>query len=310
MSVSAWDEIRTAYHVARAGTVSGAAQDLGVHHATVIRHIDSLEARLGAKLFQRHARGYTPTEAGNDLLRVAQVTDDQFAQLASRISGGGAEVSGDLTITSLVELSSLIAPVLTGIQREHPELSVRYLTGERLFRLEYGEAHVAVRAGRMPQDPDNVVQPFVPECMALYASRDYVDFHGLPKNDSDLSEHRFVGHGTQSTRGPSDVWMRNALPSSSIVFRGADNRVLAEAVMAGVGLGFLSPWDAARNTDLVCVMPNRPEWTSPMWLVTHVDLHRTAKVQTALAALKQASQSWPEAWFPTQPASESEADSA
>ena len=53
-----WDEVRTAYHVAHEGTVSGAAAALGVHHATVIRHIDALEARLGTKLFQRHARGY------------------------------------------------------------------------------------------------------------------------------------------------------------------------------------------------------------------------------------------------------------
>ena len=52
-----WDEVRTAYQVARLGTVSGAADVLGVHHATVIRHIDALEKRLGAKLFQRHARG-------------------------------------------------------------------------------------------------------------------------------------------------------------------------------------------------------------------------------------------------------------
>ena len=82
-----WDEVRTAYHVARLGTVSGAAEALGVHHATVIRHIDALEGRLGVKLFQRHARGYTATEAGEDLLRVARATDDQFAQLAGRIRG-------------------------------------------------------------------------------------------------------------------------------------------------------------------------------------------------------------------------------
>ena len=50
-----WDEIRTAYQVARMGTVSGAADVLGVHHATVIRHIDALEGKLGEKLFQRHA---------------------------------------------------------------------------------------------------------------------------------------------------------------------------------------------------------------------------------------------------------------
>jgi DNA-binding transcriptional LysR family regulator len=46
-----WDEIRTAFQVARNGTVSGAAEVLGVHHATVIRHIDALEGRLGVKLF-------------------------------------------------------------------------------------------------------------------------------------------------------------------------------------------------------------------------------------------------------------------
>ena len=64
-----WDEIRTAFQVARLGTVSGAAEVLGVHHATVIRHIDALEKRLGAKLFQRHARGLVLTDSGHTLYR-------------------------------------------------------------------------------------------------------------------------------------------------------------------------------------------------------------------------------------------------
>jgi DNA-binding transcriptional LysR family regulator len=105
--MDSWDEIRTAFNVARIGTVSGAAEVLGVHHATVIRHIDALEERLGVKLFQRHARGYTPTEAGEDLLRVAQATDDQFSQLAGRIKGRGNDVSGELVVTSLGGLSHL-----------------------------------------------------------------------------------------------------------------------------------------------------------------------------------------------------------
>ena len=82
-----WDEVKTALHVARIGTVSGAAEVLGVHHATVIRHIDALEERLGVKLFQRHPRGYTATEAGEDLCRVAQTAQDQFAQFA-RVHAG------------------------------------------------------------------------------------------------------------------------------------------------------------------------------------------------------------------------------
>ena len=165
-----WDEIRTAYQVARMGTVSGAADVLGVHHATVIRHIDALEARLGVKLFQRHARGYTATEAGNDLLRVAQGADDQFSQLAGRIKGRGQDVSGELVITSLSGLAPLLTPVLAEFRREYPDVILRYLTGDRLFRLEYGEAHVAIRAGSVPQDPDNVVQPLLRQRSGLYAA--------------------------------------------------------------------------------------------------------------------------------------------
>ena len=100
MTLTNWDEIRTAYQVARIGTVSGAAEVLGVHHATVIRHVDALEDRLGTKLFQRHARGYTATEAGRELLNVAQATDDQFSQLAARLSGAGDEMAGELIVTS------------------------------------------------------------------------------------------------------------------------------------------------------------------------------------------------------------------
>ncbi|NCT13101.1 MAG: LysR family transcriptional regulator, partial [Rhodobacterales bacterium] len=117
-----WDEVRTAYQVARLGTVSGAAEVLGVHHATVIRHIDALEGRLGVKLFQRHARGYTATEAGADLLLVAQATEDQFSQLVGRIKGRGEGVSGELVVTSLAVVSPLLTPVLSAFQRANPGL--------------------------------------------------------------------------------------------------------------------------------------------------------------------------------------------
>ena len=90
-----WDEIRTAFHVARLGTVSAAAEALGVHHATVIRHVDALEARLGARLFQRHARGYTPTEAGRDLLawRRRPTTASPSSRGASGGRGTGSRAS-------------------------------------------------------------------------------------------------------------------------------------------------------------------------------------------------------------------------
>lgn len=292
MSISTWDEIRTAYHVARMGTVSGAAEQLGVHHATVIRHIDSLEDRLGVKLFQRHARGYSSTEAGMDLLQVAQATDDQFSQLVSRIRGRGDEVSGELVVTSLSAASPRMAGTLARFQVKYPGLIIRYLTGEELLRLEYGEAHVAVRAGNQPNNPDNVVQPFVSQDVALYASRDYIDRCGLPTSKEDLEGHAFVGIDDPNTRAPFFQWLNDTVASEQIVFRASDMRVIRDAVLVGVGLGFSTVWEAERFPELIRVFPAAEDWPISTWLVTHVDLHRTTKVQAFLNFLKEDSQNW------------------
>lgn len=291
MSLDAWDEVRTAYHVARMGTVSGAAEVLGVHHATVIRHIDALEGRLGTKLFQRHARGYTATEAGEDLLQVAQATDDQFAQLAGRIRGLGSEVTGELIVTSLPILSPRITPVLVDFQAEHPDLKVRFVTDERVLRLEYGEAHVAIRAGAQPQEPDNVVQRFFGEAFTLCATQAYLNAHG-PLVEGEWSKHRFVGSDDRASRAPFFQWMERNIPEECVTYRASQLRAAEDAVVAGAGIGFLPMWEAARLPDVVPMMEPKEDWTSQIWLVTHVDLHRTAKVQTLVQYLKERVKSW------------------
>lgn len=287
-----WDEVRTAYQVARLGTVSGAAEVLGVHHATVIRHIDALETRLGVRLFQRHARGYTPTEAGTDLLRVAATTDEQFSQLVSRLKGQGDRVAGELVVTALSGLNGLLMPVLDRFRRDHPQVILRFLTGDRLFRLEYGEAHVAIRAGMAPDQPDNVVQPFFKMRSGLYCTAGYADRHGLPNGLDDLAGHVFVGEDDAATRAPFHRWLWDNVPPEAIVMRSSDIHAMAEAVLAGLAIGFLPDWTAAAHPDLLEISPPRPEWDAPLWLVTHVDLHRTAKVQAFLRTLKEAAAGW------------------
>ncbi|HDR27253.1 LysR family transcriptional regulator [Rhodovulum sp.] len=291
MDLDNWDEIRTAFHVARLGTVSGAAEALGVHHATVIRHVDALETRLGVKLFQRHARGYTPTEAGEELMQVAQVTAEQFGQLSGRLRGQGAAMTGDLAVTTVDALTPLVVPVLAGFQADHPELSVRLMADPRLYRLEYGEAHVAVRAGARPDEPDNIVQTLYVQKSGLYASRDYVAAQG--GLGEDVSAHRFVGPTDEEHPAPFCRWLRAHVPAERITFRVGDMRGAVEAVEAGAGIGFVPLWQARGLPDLVEMRPPRPEWEVTIWLVTHVDLHRTAKVQALIARLKEAAREWP-----------------
>lgn len=295
MSLDTWDEIRTAWQVARLGTVSGAAEALGVHHATVIRHIDALEARLGVKLFQRHARGYAATDAGQQLLEVAQGAADRFDQLQARIKGQSEVVEGELTITAISGIPDLLTPAIAAFQLTHPGLIIRFLTDMRLFRLSSGEAHVAIRAGARPEDPDYVVQRFGTVPTGLYAARSYVARHGLPSGEGDFSAHRFVGDDDVQARAPFAIWMRQNLAPASVVFRVSEAAVSEAAVRAGAGIGFMAACMARKDPDLVEVLPPRPEWLAPLWLVTHVDLHRTLKVQSFLTHMKAAAQSWDKA---------------
>lgn len=279
-----WDEFKTAYHVARLGTVSAAAEVLGVHHSTVIRHIDALEARLKVKLFQRHARGYTPTEAGRDVMQVAQATEDQFQQLTSRLVGQGDQVSGDIVLTSLADLTPDLMPILGAFQQKYPLINMTYLTDERVFRLAYGEAHIAIRAGRENQDPDNIVQRLFDIQFELVAHPDYVQTWGMPQTVPDLADHRIIGFSKES-RAPHYKWLYDTFPDVSLALKCADTQSVRQAVKAGLGLGFL-PKAQARQDRFVTVMTNPEAWVSPIWCVTHVDLHRTPKVHALVRHLK------------------------
>ena len=173
---------------------------------------------------------------------------------------------------------------------------MRYLTGDAVLRLEYGEAHVALRAGAKPNDPDNVVQPFGAQEFTLYASRSYLlgrgGAPGEPPSEAELAAHDFVGPDDAESRAPFARWLRAAVPVGRVVFRANDPRVVHAAVRAGAGIGFCPVWEAEADPELVPVLPPRHEWSAPLWLVTHVDLHRTAKVQALLRWLKSSAGDW------------------
>ncbi|WP_343069844.1 LysR family transcriptional regulator [Paracoccus amoyensis] len=273
--------MRIALAVARSGTVSGAAEALGVHHATVIRRIDALEAQLGARLFQRHPRGYALTEAGQTLLRTADEADERFQQMAARIAGTSERIEGELIITTVAGIDDLLLPALIALMTKYRDLRVTYLTDSRLFRLAAGEAHIAIRAGMRPTQPDYVVQRLGRIASGLYASQAYLDAFGA---DHEPNHHRFVAMGEAGHNAPYSRWLRENVASANVVMVADELTAMERVIRAGLAAGGLS---RSRADGLVQL--NWPvDWSSDLWLVTHVDLHRTPKIQAALAELRGA----------------------
>lgn len=282
-----WQQTRTALYVLRHGTISAAAEALGIHRATVIRHVDELEAHLHCKLFQRHQRGYTPTEAGLKLLKVAETTDQQLQQLAQQLAHQTTQLSGPFIITSLPGIDALLMPALQALQQQHPHIQLQLHASERLYQMEIGEAHVAIRAGQPTMDPDYVVIKLQDFQSGLYASRDYLASYGKPDTFEQLHQHRFIALAEQYRRVPFMSWLYQQGLQTSISMEVAGTASMLAAIKAGLGLGFLSPQQAQADDQLVEVFPPQEDWQSPLWIVTHKDLHHSPKVQAFLTLLDQ-----------------------
>lgn len=279
-----WTEMRTAYVVAQQGSVSAAAKALGVHRATVLRHLDRVERELGAKLFLRDGQGYSLTEVGEDLLRVAQVTEEQFAQFARRSRGRDREISGEFILTSLDVSVPLLLPAIALFHQAYPKVRTRLLTSEKLVKLEYGQAHVAIRTGQKPTEDNYVVLPFYSFRIALFASDTYFERHGIPETVDQLSSHWFVNSDEINSRLAMSSWLDNQVAPTQFVLRSNERRVLEQAVANGLGIGFFLTHEAARIPTLKPVLPDI-SWEVHSWIVTHGDLHRSEKVQAFLAIL-------------------------
>lgn len=285
-----WTELRTAHQVAKLGTVSAAAEALGFHRATVNRHIDVLEEEIGGRIFIRHARGYTLTEIGEDVLRVAQKTEELIDDLAGRIRGVQARIEGEIKLTTLASFARLLMQPIANFKAQNPNCLVTIDANEDLARLEYGEAHIALRAGAKPDHPDYVVRKFGDLRLGLYAHDSYVQAHGMPKGTDDLPNHKFVAPQTRVRQFPFWPWIAKHIQPDMISLSTQNIWVNAEAVSAGLGIGFISDHEAEARGGFHRLLPPNEAWKVSLWLVTHVDLHRTEKVQAMLRCIKSARQ--------------------
>jgi DNA-binding transcriptional LysR family regulator len=281
-----WTEIRTAFQVAKLGTVSAASRALGVHRATVNRHIDALEDELGARVFIRNPKGYTLTEFGEELLQVAQKTDELFEDLVGRAKGSKSQVEGEIILTSLPPFTNVLMAPIAAFRAANPNCQVAIIASEDLQRLEYGEAHIALRAGPKPEHPDYVVQSFGKVGLNLYAHDSYLSRKDMPDSVTDLALHEFVLPPRTEGRVPIWTWISAEVANPKVAVVARDPIVARQAVLAGLGLGILSEFDVAGRRDLHAVLPTKKHWAVPLWLVTHVDLHRTGKVQEMLKRIK------------------------
>src|SRR5713226_6448988 len=108
-----WDDLKYFLAVTRAGNVTNAARRLKFSIATVSRRVAALERRLGARLFDRKASGYTLTEAGAAILIKAEEIEQAVLSVERQALGRDLSPTGKVRLTTGDDIAAfVIAPRL------------------------------------------------------------------------------------------------------------------------------------------------------------------------------------------------------
>lgn len=136
--------IRAFEAVARLLNFRAAAEELHLTQSAVSRQISSLEAELGARLFQRGTRHVEITTDGATLLRaVAPALDRLDASVRQIRVGRGRNV---VSVTTFASFSSLwLIPRLEGFQRSHSDIDIRVSASDKIVGLDEPDLDIALR---------------------------------------------------------------------------------------------------------------------------------------------------------------------
>lgn len=276
-----WNELRLILAVVRAGGLTGAARSLEIDHSTAFRRLQAIERRLGLPLFERLPGGaYEATSAGERMAAAAERMEDEALAVDRDIAGRDHRLTGRLRVTSSETLAyRLLTRHLAAFRRDHPGVVVELAIDNRVLSLTRREADVALRPMR-PKEGDLWGRKLADVAWTVYGARAYLDTSGAPTAPVDLALHALIGWEEGASGINAADWLAAAAPAAAVVYRTTSLVNQLVAVKAGIGLAVLPCYLGDPEPDLARAFPEPvPELSRELWIVTHSDLKRTARVR-------------------------------
>ena len=273
-----WNDLRYLLALARQKTLAGAARELGVEHSTVSRRIAALEATLGAKVFSRTPEGFVLTEAGQQVLPLAEQAEVALQAIERRAKEDG-KIAGTVKLATSEILARFLIDRLRALRARHPGLVIEVLVGNQPVDLARREADLAVRAMRT-DNPDLLVRKLVEAGWSVYAAKGYVELRGRPV-DEDLTGHDLIAFEDSMKNTPGGLWAAEHAAGANVVMRAGNVSTAFNAGLAALGVVALPCFVADVEPTLERLTP-RVIGVRVMELVVHPDAAKVAKVRAVM----------------------------
>jgi DNA-binding transcriptional LysR family regulator len=256
---------------------------LNVDATTVSRRIADLEAKLGARLFDRTPRGVRLSDAGTRLLPRAQRIEDEAIAAERDLAGDDQRLEGIVRLTATEMLSTrFIAPFLGSFKRRHPQIVLDLVCTARDLDLARREADIALRLSRPRQD-DLVVKRLFDIDLGLYASTDYVAAHGVPCFDApSLASHSVLLFADTPGFRRENAWLGERMRDARVAIRCDSVSSVYSAAVAGVGLALLPCHVADAEPQLQRIAIEGAPEPRQVWQAVHRDMNGAARIRAVL----------------------------
>lgn len=178
--------------VVRKQGFAATATELGVSNAFVSKRIAVLEQTLGVRLLHRTTRRLALTDHGTVVHQWALRIREDVDQLGEAISQKGSSPRGLLRLcTSSGFGRNRIAPAISALARQYPELEVQLELLDRPVDLIAEGFHLDIRVGQV-QEPHLIARRIAANQRVLCAAPDYLARKGVPTQLAQLAQHECI----------------------------------------------------------------------------------------------------------------------
>jgi DNA-binding transcriptional LysR family regulator len=270
-----WNDLRYLLAVVRSGSPAGAARQLGVSHATVLRRIQLLEKCVGSALFNRLQSGYVPTAPGLRFAEVSEAFERTLASTQLAVEDQRVELAGVIRFNTTDTLAcSLMPGILTSFRARYPQIRVDMRIANARLEVEKSEADVALRPTSNP--PASMVGRCVrPLSWGLYAAPAYLarqpDHAGAP--------HDWLMPGATLVQDEAIRHWLEARVGGGVVAATADSfLMLSEWAACGMGVALL-PSFMGQGLGLVLLEQPQAGVGGGLWLLTYPHLRYVGRIR-------------------------------
>lgn len=270
-----WDDLRYFACFASSGSLSAAARDLNVEHATISRRILSLEADLNLKLVDRRGRKLRLTPFGEEIAAIIEKMDVRAQQVRRHAWNAASDLRGEVTISAPPAFAvAMLAAPLTALHRKHPNLRVFISSDVHTASLDQRQADIAIRL-RRPEHGDLTAMKLGEIAFRLYARKDYLE-------RTAEADWQYIALGGALAASPQQIALGATAPAPGLSADHIDMQLAL--VRAGAGVAMLPDFVAADDPELTG-LPT-PPLRREVWLTYHSDARDAVPIQTVIGELK------------------------